>query len=173
MRTIIVTLCSLILCTGWASIAYAHSTDASWEATSTPYIIDIGYDPNDFQVGQSARFDFLLHNEKNENAASFDHVWVRIVRGDHTLLATGIREQQAGPTTLLYGFTVPGGYKIETSFRDKKGNDIAAASFPITVTAGSSSVRFLPYGIGVIAFVIGVFTGAIGMRARNHSAAGA
>ncbi|MCE9541465.1 hypothetical protein K8R03_02800 [Candidatus Kaiserbacteria bacterium] len=138
--------------------ASAHVVGLSWTATTSPYVIDIGYDPNEFQVGLSARFDFQLLEEKNSDITAYDHVWVRLVRNEKTLLATGIRQQQLGPTTLLYSFLDAGTYKIEASFRDKEGNDMAVASFPFSISSSGSGGSVLP-STGI--FLGGALMGAL------------
>ncbi|OGG56907.1 hypothetical protein A3D71_00270 [Candidatus Kaiserbacteria bacterium RIFCSPHIGHO2_02_FULL_55_20] len=140
--------------------AEAHVTGLSWVATSTPYIVDIGYDSDEFQTGLNARFDFQLLDEKSGNTTPYDHVWVRFAHGDTTLLATGIRRQQLGPTTLLYGFKDSGAYTLEASFRDEDGNDMAAVSFPVTVR--TASTRLLDYVVPGAAFFAGIVLGVAG-----------
>lgn len=138
----------------------AHGDGLSWVATSSPYVVDVGYDPNEFQAGLSARFDFILGDELSGETIEYDHVWVRLIRAESTVLATGIRQQQLGPTTLLYKFAEPGDYKIEVSFRDVEGNDLAVASFPFDIIKGSSnSGSFMP---NVLMFLFGACVGALG-----------
>lgn len=137
----------------------AHGPGLSLSATTTPYAIDIGYDPNEFQVGSSARFDFRLLHESNSEIASYDHVWVRLQSENNTVLATGIRHQKIGPTALLYSFLEPGSYRIETSFRDVDGNDIAVSSFPISISPGGSDGSMVP---SALMFLSGVCVGVFG-----------
>lgn len=139
--------------------ASAHTVGLSWMATTSPYVIDIGYDPTEFHVGGAARFDFLLHHEHGADNASYDHVWVRVIREEQTLLAVGVRKQSLGPTTLLYQFTEPGSYTLEASFRDIDGNDLAVKAFPLTVTVGSSSSGGVSSGL--MLFVAGLCVGGL------------
>jgi hypothetical protein len=153
------------------ALALAHTTGASWNAPSGPYTIDLGYDPTVFTAGQYSRFDFLLWRgpANTGQPAPFSQVWVRITRaGADTLLATGIWKQPVGPTTLLYEFTEPGSYTIETSYRDADGNDIATSSFPITVAVGSADASFTIPLVAAIALLIGAALGAFVMRVRSN-----
>ena len=149
----------LVVLVGTASQADAHVTGLSWTATTTPYVVDIGYDPNEFQAGQSARFDFVLRDEKTGDIAPYDHVWVRLMHDDTTLLATGVRRQSIGPTTLLYGLNEPGAYTMEASFRDAEGNDLAVTSFPMSVRDDASGHDL--YIVAGIIFVVGLIVGAL------------
>lgn len=151
-----------------ATSVSAHTTGASWNAPAGSYTVDVGYDPTTFTAGEYTRFDFLLwKGAANTGApATFSQVWVRIMSADKsTLLATGIWKQPIGPTTLLFEFTEPGAYTLETSYRDQDGNDIAVASFPITVnrqaadgmnTALIDTALFLAGGLcgGLVFYVI-------------------
>jgi len=172
MRRLCVGIASALLVFSYGGIAYAHTTGASWNTVVGQYTADLGYDPATFAAGQYTRFDFLLWKgpANTGTPADFSQIWVRIVRDDNdTLLATGIWKQPVGPTTLLFEFTEPGSYKLEASYRDVDGNDIAVASFPITVAAGSSSSgTFLPLLIAILAFIAGGAAAVIVLRARSR-----
>lgn len=156
-------ICAVILSAG--TKVEAHVTGASFTSTSTPYVVDIGYDPINIMTGQYARFDFVLRNEKTGNPVPFDQIWVRITHASDTLLATGLLHQSIGPTTLLYVFAEPGTYKLEPSFRDADGNEIVAASFPVTVTSSSGIGGVVQqYVVLFTVFVAGCVLGALGLR---------
>lgn len=156
-----VLLCMLV---GFAGTAHAHIGGASFAATTSPYVIDVGYDPVQFTADQSTRFDFVLSDEKTNERRNFDQVWVRITNEDGTLLATGLFRQPFGPTTLLYVFAKPGAYTIASSFRDASGNEIAAASFPLTVTAGEGQSQTSKYALYLGLFIAGIALGAGGAQ---------
>ncbi len=159
MRSMWITVVILACAISLPLHASAHTTGASWNATSGPYTVDVGYDPVTFTAGQYTRFDFLLWNgpANTSDQKDFSQIWVRIVRDDnHTLLATGIWKQPVGPTTLLFEFAEAGSYTLEVSYRDRDGNDIAVAKFPITVSGGSGSSSLMSLLIGVFAFIVGV-----------------
>jgi hypothetical protein len=146
-----------------AGIARAHTTEASWEVPIGKYTADVGYDPPQVAAGLYERFDFTLWvgATTSGEVADYSQIWIRILRGSDTLLATGIWTQPIGPTTLLYEFPEPGSYTLETSFRDADGNDLAVQTFPITV-AGSSDIGPL-YGVAldVALIVAGLLLGAL------------
>lgn len=150
-------------------ISMAHTTGASWNATSSPYVLDVGYDPVTITTSEAERFDFLLWKGQvnTGEAVDYDHVWVRIIHDKRTLLATGIRHQKFGPTTMLYEFRDPGEYAIETSFRDEDGNNIATASFPFTVSSEEPRVPWWAWliGAGGVLVLVGTFyTGRLSTR---------
>jgi hypothetical protein len=143
---------------------YAHTTGASWTMPSDAYTVDIGYDPVTFTEGQYTRFDFLLWKgpANTGTASDFAQVWIRITKSDgDTVLATGIWKQPIGPTTLLYEFSEAGTYTIETSYRDKDGNDIAVASNVAVVRTGPIDPTM--YVIAAGSFVTGVLLGLVAM----------
>lgn len=140
---------------------FAHATGASLYATTSPYVIDLGYDPVVAFAGESMRFDFVLANEKTNTNAAYAQVWVRIKDEEQTLLATGVFRQPFGPTTMLYVFPKPGTYTIQPSYRDADGNELASASFPIQVQSSQSRSPFpdiILYGALVLA---GIVLGAV------------
>jgi hypothetical protein len=142
--------------------ASAHTVGVFWNASDGPYTVDIGYDPPSFVAGEYTRFDFLLWKGPADTGEPMPYaqIWVRIIAedGKNTLLATGIWKQPIGPTTLLYEFQKAGDYKLEASYRDEEGNDIAVASFPIKVGAESAQLP-LPLLSGAL-FLLGVCCGA-------------
>ena len=138
----------------------AHSTGASWEQpVGTTYFIDVGYDPISITAGQSARFDFSLWSDTvKTKPAKFDEVWTRVVSQDkNTLLATGIRRQPLGPTTLLYTFEQGGSYSLQVSFRTVTGDEIAAAVFPFTVSQTVPLAYLFVIASGLLGALLGAF----------------
>src|SRR5262249_54384723 len=81
--------------------AEAHATGVSYVATSSPYVVDIGYQPQTPAPSDPLVFDFRLTDEKSQQPVSFDNVWVRIEDDAGTVLATGVAPQALGPTSLL------------------------------------------------------------------------
>ncbi len=133
----------------------AHATGASWELKQDNYVIDVGYDPLVFEEGSYARFDLALKNEDGSPAV-FSEVWVRIVQNKNTLLATGVRHEPIGPTTLLYVFPAEGQYSLEASFRTDTGTELSVGTFPITVASAQSS---LPWLLPTLALILGACIG--------------
>lgn len=143
-----------------APAASAHGDGASWETPVGQYVVDVGYEPDEFTAGETTRFDFNLKQGSGEDAppVPFAEVWVRLKGTDLTYLATGVRKQTLGPTTLLYTFVKPGDYSFEVSFRDESGKEAAAASFPVTVAAGemgaTSSLWLVYFAPGLVFGVV-------------------
>ncbi len=141
--------------------AHAHTTGASWNITSGPYTVDLGYNPLTFIAGEYASFDFLLWKGPANTGEQTDYaqVWVRIIRDKNTLLATGILHQTYGPTTLLYSFAEPGDYTLEASFRTESGDEIAVATFPLSVSPASDQLPLGPYLLPLLSGVCGLIGG--------------
>ncbi len=168
-RTITLTLFFLLafaVCAVTPRAAEAHVTGSSWQVPAGQYFVDVGYDPVAFVAGFYTRFDFNLKKTASTTDVGdniqFDEVWVRIKDANNTYLATGVRKESIGPTTLLYLFTTPGSYTLDASFRDANGNEIAAASFPITVGASASSANLYEYALYLGLLVVGALLGAAG-----------
>ena len=145
----------LCVCVAAPTYAGAHGAGASWEASSGPYVVDIGYDTQNFDTESSIRFDFAVWADGTKTvSADFGQVWVRVVGKTDTQLAVGLIRQSVGPTTLLYRFQVPGEYSFNASFRDAEGKEIAAAVFPFTVVGGkgttANDIPYLPLAAGFI-----------------------
>lgn len=140
--------------------ANAHGDGASWEVPSGEYVADVGYDPGEFIAGEYTLFDFDL-KKSDSTAVAFAEAWVRIKSTNDTYLATGIRKQPSGPTTLLYTFTTPGNYTLEVSYRDANSNELAVVSLPLTVgegdKAGSSVWLFC-----LVSVLVGMVAGTVG-----------
>lgn len=155
-----------------ARVVHAHETGGSFQRESGNYTIDIGYNPASITARDYASFDFLLWKGAANTAgpADYSHVWTRIIRDKETLLVTGILHQTYGPTILLYAFPDPGMYTIEVSYRTADGDEIAAASFPVTVAPApdqSPAGPYLPPLLGLFAGIaIGFFLTRLGSRFR-------
>lgn len=139
--------------------ARAHTLGASLEATSTPYFIDVGYDPDPMETGSSVRFEFELRNSTHALITDYDYVWVRVVRDRQTHFASGIHRQFLGPTTLLYTFDQPGAYILDVGFRAEEGDEIAHAEFTFDVANPQEkhNIKFIVWGPALLAALIGVF----------------
>ena len=148
------------------AIATAHATGASYNQTIGAYTADIGYDPVTFTAGESTRFDFKLWKGATTSGeeAPFAQIWIRIVRDKNSVLATGLWDQPIGPTTLLYEFETPGNYVLEASYRDASGNDIAVASFPISVMAANQNSLLANIAICASLIALGAFAGILVMK---------
>lgn len=152
------TLCLAAVCAAaiaGASFARAHFSGNSWEFLFGSYVIDIGYDADVFTQGSYVRFDFALKDEDTLEQADFSEVWVRVVEGERaTQFATGVHRQSLGPTTLLYVFPRAGEYRLEASYRNASGKDIATTSFPIVVEA-EPGMKLPWYAVALLGAVAG------------------
>ena len=184
MRASLIPACALyaaVVAVSYGSFApqvRAHALGASLEATSSPYFIDIGYDPLEFTTGFNSRFDFELR-DLSRDLLDYGHVWVRIAQGKRTVLATGIAHQSLGPTTLLYTFDQPGDYTLNVSYREG-GDVLAEATFPLKVypdpEESTVSLAALAAFLGGLIAGAAVLWGAIRLKKRavdRKKAAGA
>lgn len=142
----------------------AHFNGSSWEEIKGEYLVDVGYDAESFVAGEYVRFDFSLKDAPAQHPEDFAEVWVRVVSAEEgTRLATGVRRQPIGPTTLLYVFDRAGAYSLEVSFRDENGKDLATSSMPVAVTGSGAAVVLWPVAAGaalaagIAGFVLGAF----------------
>lgn len=145
------------------ALAYAHGDGASFEATSSPYLIDVGYEPEEFVAGYASTFDFGLSDEDGKDI-EFETVWVRFTKDGKTYFATGLGKQLIGRTTLLYVFDSPGTYELHVSYR-RGGEEVAEAAFPFEVESGEEGST-LPL-TAIIGFVLGALLGAGAMFIRR------
>lgn len=139
-----------------------HGAGASFEKEINNYIVDIGYDPEKPEVGESVKFDFDLLNKISGSAVSFSSVWVRIEKEGNTVFATGIHSPKFGKTGLLYSFPEGGLYDISTRF-ENNGEKITETSFPISIENSFEDKSFpvMPLVWGALGLVIGVFFGKL------------
>lgn len=145
----------------------AHGSGTSLERTVDRYFIDIGYDPATVYEGDRIVFDFTdLFDAASIRAQAtttvdFDYVWVRLrENGGGTLLATGIRRADFGPTSLLYA--VPDELKgeLEVYVRYQKGDEgIVESTFAIPIKPYREPYWWLPFvgsaasGAALVAFI--------------------
>lgn len=165
----------LVSCTlSFAGVAEAHTTGASLNETSGPYTVDLGYNPIAIEARDYATFDFLLWKgpANTGEPADYAQVWIRVLKGKETLLATGVMHQAYGPTTLLYTFPDEGTYSIEASYRKANGDEIAAATFPMKVLPPSDEMPFVQYIVAVASALAGAALGfGIGRSLRRKELA--
>jgi hypothetical protein len=143
---------------------FAHSTGNSFEVRQGDHLIDIGYE-FEIREGSATRFDFSLLDAENKSPEEYAHVWVRILKDDSTIFATGVHRASLGPTTLLYTFTDKDTYTLSASFRSDD-EEIAAATMPVTVVAGEKT---FPWEI-IAALFLGMLVGAAAYFAFVRSA---
>ena len=120
------------------STALAHASGTSFEQVIGPYRADIGYDPDALVAGAAQVFDFALFNAATDEQVPVEEIWVRIVEGERTLFASGLRESDFGRTTLLYVFAKEGAHTVAVSFR-AKGTTLAELELPLSVEASQGT----------------------------------
>jgi len=139
----------------------AHSLGESLEKEVDGYLIDIGYSTTELIANSAVVFEFNLLNE-NDEFVDYSNVWLRIIKDDRTILATGIHNAEFGGARITYTFAESGAY--EFSARYEKGIDsIAEATFPIEVlpnpSEGSGSVNIIFLGVvGILGIGVGAIT---------------
>lgn len=152
-----------------APIAFAHGGGESFEENVDGYLIDIGYNTDEFQAGQAVLFDFSLETSSEYNVEYTD-IWVRILKDGKAVFASGIHNSSFGGARMTYTFPEEG--KYELSVRYQKGSEkLVSASFPLTVlpadedssTAGNSNILSILFGILGIGIGFGIAT-AVGKK---------
>lgn len=116
------------------TFVFAHPNGTSWEQVFNQYKVDVGYDPSSFVVGEPVRLDFNVTREQGGQDVDFADVWVRIVRDETTVFATGVHKPSIGRAGMTFTFPTAGAYALHVRF-EKAGESIVDASFPMTVTA--------------------------------------
>lgn len=151
--------------------AAAHPYGESFEKQTDEYLIDIGYNVTDFIANSSTLFEFDLLD--GEELAEYEDVWVRISKGNQTVLATGVNKSDFGGARLTFVFPEPGEY--EFSVRYQEGTDaLAEATFPINVqrnpreSGGDFGSTGLIIGAGFAGLIVGA--GAMRLIARRQRA---
>lgn len=140
------------------AFALSHGTGSTLEKQVGDVLVDIGYDAAELSAGTPVRFDFALTSGDTEpEDVPFRSIWVRIVRENTTILATGIHASALGRPTLLYAFPEKGSYELVVRYEGEE-KSVAEASFPLSVAPGEngSTDTSILWGLG------GLLLGGIG-----------
>lgn len=141
-----------------AGVVLAHGgADQSFEVQVDEYLIDIGYLPAEFQVGESALFDFNLSHQDSKEDVDFTDIWVRIVLGEQTVFATGIHKANIGQTVTTLTFPQSGDYELHVRYQHD-GKKVAEAIIPFSVKGEEKQAQDIAgaFTSGLIGFVIGI-----------------
>lgn len=147
----------LFLCS--APHVSAHTQGASVEIASGPYLVDIGYDPQNIVEDTQVRLDFALFNATSSEAIDYTDIWLRVERENALYYAGGIPVARLGPTGISYRFPDAGTYDVTLRFQDED-QILADAAFTLDVSvneeggsgAGSSplfTALLLLLGVGI------------------------
>ena len=134
----------------------AHGEEASFEKETGGYLIDVGYDPEEFKQGGVTDFDFNLIQVGTKEDVEFSDIWVRISIENRAYFAGALAKTGIGRTTLKYVFPVDGDYELSVRF-ENEGEILSETSFPLSVqkVQGSVSSNNLLIG-GLSGFILGV-----------------
>lgn len=142
-----------------APMALAHGTGSSFEADVDGYLIDIGYNTEEFITGSQVLFDFGLETSSEYNI-EYSDVWVRLIKDGKTVYASGVYNSGFGGARMTYTF--PGEGEYELAVRYQKGSEkIVSASFPIKVSSGesedggASTINFASIILGILGLGVG------------------
>jgi len=136
----------------------AHQTGASFETTVGQYLVDVGYDPIAPESGDRLVLDFDI-KKADKTRVPYDYVWVRLLHGDNSILATGVARADIGPTTILYQLPqdFQGPMTIETRFQ--RGDDtLAESSSQLPIARGRGTLFsgwLVPGAVGLIGAGLG------------------
>ena len=148
-----------VLCAvgGFAS---AHSTGQSFEKTVNGYVIDVGFDAVDLVAGEPVRFDAVLWSQDRSEMPDFTDVWVRLVPVESGIVFAGnIHRPVFGSTGMTYVFPKGGDYELTVRFQTD-GEQIAEASFPLSVGDDASNTSGSRQD-ALMGIFIGIFIGSI------------
>jgi len=153
----------LIVSCAFPFVVAAHGSGASLERTADGYLIDIGYDPMIIYEDDRVVFDFTdLFDAASVSAQAtttvdFDYVWVRLRDGDGgTLLATGIRRADFGPTSLLYAIPEKVGGDLQLYVRYQNGDEtVVETDFVIPVEPYDKPYWWVPLAGSAAAGALG------------------
>lgn len=147
---------------------FAHGSGGEFTEEKAGYKIDVGYESKELYANEPSNFDFKLFMGDEE--AEYTDIWVRIVKENQTILATGIHNQDLGGTTLLYEFPESGNYTIHVRYQNN-GESLVESEFPISVLdseiqdnpdSNSDSNKSLIFIFGfVFALILGAVLGII------------
>lgn len=155
----------------------AHGEGMTFSATSTtedgaPYIVDVDYADTAIVADTFGRFDFNLFTDaERTKPVPYTDLWVRIEQKNEgsrgrTLYAGSVANAQFGGTG--FGIILPEGGQYTMSVRyndaskDKLGETVAEAEFPLEVLRGYDENKFnfgMEFWIGIFG---GLFVAAIG-----------
>jgi len=151
------------------AIVHAHGTGASFEKQTEGGLVDIGYNVESFSENESTVFEYGLRAESGGDVLSFTDVWVRITDDSSTVFATGVHNARLGGALMTYKFPHAGEYELSVRFQND-GENIAEASFPLTVASGEGSEKdilvyvFIGFLLGA---VIGIASLVVVRRSRQ------
>ncbi len=156
----------------------AHGEGMTFSATSTteggtPYIVDVDYADTAIVADTFGRFDFNLFSDaERTKPVPYTDLWVRIEQKNgesrgRTLYAGSVAKVQFGGTG--FGMILPEGGQYTMSVRyndaskDKWGETVAEAEFPLTVLRSPDEDTFnfgMEFWVGLVA---GLFVAMIGL----------
>lgn len=160
-----ISLCSFSL---FVSTVLAHGDGASFEKEVGNYSIDIGYDPENPEAGEPARFDFKLFDKSSGAVVAFSDVWVRIEKEKNTVFATGIHNPEFGKAGLLYSFPEAGTYTIFARF-ENGDKTIVETSFDLDVINSSVVTGTPPFEQPLIWGILGIMIGLFLSRVKRRN----
>ena len=133
-------------------------------------IVDIGTDqPSTPVAGQPIEFDFeLLQSNTREPVSLATSVGIDISHNGKSMINCDLIPES--PMTFLY-YTFPesGNYTLKVAFVDSKRErqDLATASFPLTISASNGNIRALHIAALFASIILGLLGGYWGARRRG------
>jgi len=142
------------------TIASAHDFGSSFEEEVGDSLIDIGYSVEEFTDDSSVIFSFEIKDETGA-MADFSDVWVRIIKEQSTVFATGVHNARLGGALMTYKFPEVGEYELSVRYQND-GKKVAEAVFPLTVGRGTTSSKGAGGALyAALGFVGGLVLGVI------------
>ena len=161
----------LILACMLAETAFANGLGGErLEKVVGDLIVDIGTDqPSTPVAGQPIEFDFgLLQSDTRESVSLATSVGIDISHNGKSMVNCDLIAEE--PMTFLY-YTFPesGTYTLKVTFFDSKRakQDLATASFPLTISGPKSNTRALYITALVASILLGLLAGFWAARRRT------
>jgi hypothetical protein len=121
-------------------IVFAHGDGQSFETVVGQYKVDIGYDVVSFRAAETVRFDFDVTTEAGGETVAFSDAWVRIVKENKTVFASGIHKPIIGKTGMTFTFPEGGEYQLSVRFQNNS-QSVTEATFQVTVESSKALIN--------------------------------
>lgn len=148
----------------------AHGTGLTLEEMVDGGFVDIGVSVTEITDDTSAVFDFSLFETEGGEEVAFTDIWVRLVRDDTTVFASGIHNARLGGALMTYTFPTAGSYNLIVRFQDD-GRAVAQATFPLEVKKGKNDTtqQNIQFAVAGLLGAIVALAGHMFIRKIRHA----
>jgi hypothetical protein len=132
-------------------------------------IVDIGTDQTSAPVaGDPIQFDFNLLKSDTREPMAYTNVGLDLGHNGKSMVNCDLI-MEPPITFLFYTFPEAGNYTLKVTFFDKHRSpeELATASFPLTISGSASKLRALYIGALFVSIILGLLVGYWGARRRT------